>query len=985
MKKQLTWAHTPEGIVFSLAHCGQAVPFDDWAMISPKLDEESRLAIPVLSGHVEGETASVTADGDVELSTRAIAALKREHLLRLGLPPTLPHAVAIEGHGLISDDDFSVSYRFRDNRGRELVAPRRRGAFVEVGREIWTLSNPLHSLIERIDAFDSSEGQSRDERFLAWGEIRTFLPEDAIVDGYLQEMHVAFATATTLDFRTDERGEFNIDPVLVRKKTPRAQEDGATAPEAVPGDVLPPRDEYERSLPEAHGQALAKQFRRFGSAKDQYALGGGWYVVVDEPARQALQVVHEMQETTEAERRRFARNPHAVFRERLSEDLSEDVLNSLFYEPADYGDRVAEAGLWKPKVLPFLQQAAQGWLPPERVGLEIDGKEVPIDIQEIPQLRERVEKAIEEGEPTVEQNGTQIPASHEALRALETLEEETRAFRQPRLERHEPRPPRERQVLLLQEKDNVEELVYAKGDLTPRSGSAGTPGGLRSVLQRHQETGLAWMQKHWLEGTGGALLADDMGLGKTLVCLTFLLWMQLQNEARDRSEPVLIVAPTGLLKNWLDEHDKHLDPPGLGRAVKAYGAGLRALRHPGTGRLREGDSGAPVLRVSELERADYVLTTFETLRDYAHSFGRVRWSAMILDEAQKIKNPGALVTEECKAVASNADFVAALTGTPVENRLADLWSISDTCQPGILGSLNAFVRQYDTQSERSSEDLESLRRRLLEGEEPVRIPLILRRMKWQELEGLPEKHVQIQREAMPSEQAESYMRTVRYAQTCNRDLGAMLTSLHEMRKISLHPDWDADMPDDTYIKRSARFARAFGILDQIAEKAERVLVFLEFLDIQPILQGLIQRRYGLKRPPLIINGGVNGDRRKQLVDLFQQGQGFGAMILSPRAGGLGLTLTSANHVVHLSRWWNPAVEDQCTDRIYRIGQEKPVYVHIPLAVHPKVGEYSFDERLNLLLERKRELSRAVLGLAPTGETKSDFEELFQDTVGAVED
>jgi len=467
--------------------------------------------------------------------------------------------------------------------------------------------------------------------------------------------------------------------------------------------------------------------------------------------------------------------------------------------------------------------------------------------------------------------------------------------------------------------------------------------------------------------------------------------MQKANRARRNEHPILIVAPTGLLKNWYDEHVKHLEGAGLGELLKAYGSQLREIRRFGAGRDTESKSGAPALRVPELEEADWVLTTYETLRDYAHSFGRVHWAAMVMDEAQKIKNPGALVTEECKAVASNADFVIAMTGTPVENRLADLWSLVDTCEPGHLGSLNEFVHTYDVPEERDraivSQSLRELGERLLQDsrggeseESPSKGPVILRRMKWDELDGLPEKHTHLIRDEMPIEQARAYADVIAAAHNSPGDFSTMLKALHHMRQISLHPEWDSGLSDEDFIARSARVRVAFQMLDEIADKRERVLIFVEFLGFQPILQGILQRRYGLQHPPMIINGTVSGDRRKLLVDRFQEGDGFDAMILSPRAGGLGLTLTSANHVIHLSRWWNPAVEDQCTDRIYRIGQNRPIHVHLPLAIHPQFRDASFDECLNSLLGKKRRLSQEVLGLAAVQESKSDLTELFGGTV-----
>ena len=206
----------------------------------------------------------------------------------------------------------------------------------------------------------------------------------------------------------------------------------------------------------------------------------------------------------------------------------------------------------------------------------------------------------------------------------------------------------------------------------------------------------------------------------------------------------------------------------------------------------------------------------------------------------------------------------------------------------------------------------------------------------------------------------------------------MLRALAELKTLSLHPSLDAVDHDDAFIAASARLAATFEVLDGVAERGEKALVFVETLDMQTALLPLLRRRYGLAWLPHVISGRIPGRKRQALVQSFQDRSGFDVMLLSPKAGGVGLTLTAANHVVHLSRWWNPAVEDQCSDRVHRIGQEKTVHVHLPLAVHPELGERSFDLKLDALLESKRGLSRQVL--MPALFTKDDAASMFNETV-----
>lgn len=208
--------------------------------------------------------------------------------------------------------------------------------------------------------------------------------------------------------------------------------------------------------------------------------------------------------------------------------------------------------------------------------------------------------------------------------------------------------------------------------------------------------------------------------------------------------------------------------------------------------------------------------------------------------------------------------------------------------------------------------------------------------------------------------------------------GAMLELIHNMPRASLHPillDGGLDRGKLPNPNDSARMPVTLEVLDEVTLKDEKALVFLESLDLQdaPQLPTILQRRYGLKRLPMIINGEVGTTQRQDRVDLFQREQGFDVMLLSPKAGGVGLTLTDANHVIHLSRWWNPAVEDQCSDRVYRIGQTKDVHIYYPMAVLPDTPDASFDVQLQMLMQRKRDLARNLL--APPAFTKEDYAQL----------
>jgi hypothetical protein len=319
-----------------------------------------------------------------------------------------------------------------------------------------------------------------------------------------------------------------------------------------------------------------------------------------------------------------------------------------------------------------------------------------------------------------------------------------------------------------------------------------------------------------------------------------------------------------------------------------------------------------------------------------------------------------------------AEFVLTMTGTPIENRLADLWCIVDTAQPGLLGDLKTFSSRFEQKRDRT--DLAKLKERLDRGTRS-RPPIMLRRLKADHLPGLPEKHEHAVERRMPPIQADYYGKAVQEARA-DRSRGKLLQRL---RALSLHPLPPGAAADDQYIAASARYVEMFEILDRIHTAGEKALIFIEFLEPQAYLATLLQRRYRMGSPPLLINGAVTGRKRQERVDRFQAGlPGFDVILLSPRAGGVGITLTAANHVIHLSRWWNPAVEDQCTDRVCRIGQTKAVHVYYPAALFPDDEEHSFDRRLHALLVEKRSLSRDML--IPPAATDEDAQRLYNETI-----
>ncbi|MGP5929263.1 DEAD/DEAH box helicase [Corynebacterium glyciniphilum] len=461
------------------------------------------------------------------------------------------------------------------------------------------------------------------------------------------------------------------------------------------------------------------------------------------------------------------------------------------------------------------------------------------------------------------------------------------------------------------------------------------PSSVRTQLRDHQRRGLnwlAWMYRHRI----GAILADDMGLGKTLQVLSLLAW---EREAGDCDGPTLVIAPTSVLDTWQSEVARHV--PTLSVLVDHGGKKVAAAEF-----------------AEKAHVSDIVLTTYGTVGHNPDRYSDLVWGRVVVDEAQNIKNPGTVQSKAVRAI--RAGHHLALTGTPVENRLAELHSILDFCNPGLLGSAQAFQNRLAIPIERyqDSELMDRLRR-LVE-------PFILRRVKNDESMGLnlPEKREVIDTVPLTEEQAalyEAYTTSLEQriveAEGKGRS-GIILGALVRIKQICNHPahfsgDGSGLLRNGRH--RSKKVERLFEIVEDALDRDRKVLVFTQFPSFGEMLVPELQRQFGaLDDGVPVLHGGLSRSARSAIVDDFQSDSGPKVMILSTRAGGTGITLTRASVVVHIDRWWNPAVEDQATDRAYRIGQGRDV------TVHKLVTTGTLDERINDILSSKRELAGDIV-------------------------
>ncbi|WP_100332451.1 DEAD/DEAH box helicase [Bacillus xiapuensis] len=455
------------------------------------------------------------------------------------------------------------------------------------------------------------------------------------------------------------------------------------------------------------------------------------------------------------------------------------------------------------------------------------------------------------------------------------------------------------------------------------------PAQLHAELRPYQQLGMSWML--FLRSCGlGACLADDMGLGKTIQLISYLLHVK---EREKPETPALIICPTSVLGNWQKE-------------LERFAPSLRTVLHYGSTRHQEGDLQEAV------QGADVVLTSYGLSHLDFDVISPIEWSTVALDEAQNIKNAH---TKQSRAIRQlKGKHHIALTGTPMENRLSELWAIFDFTNHGYLSSLQQFQKNYIVPIEKDSN-----KTKVKQLQSKIR-PFLLRRTKTDpEVElNLPDKLEQKEYCPLTPEQAVLYEQLVRETMeeigtlSAFERRGLILKMLNKMKQLCNHPALylKEDHPHHV-IERSEKMNKLMELIDHIQERQEACLIFTQYIGMGELIQREIERRFGIAVP--FLNGSTSKEQRDRLVKNFQDG-GFPVFLLSLKAGGTGLNLTAANHVIHYDRWWNPAVENQATDRAYRIGQDR--FVH----VHKMIATGTLEEKIDLMLEKKQALNEEII-------------------------
>ncbi|MBO0794113.1 MAG: DEAD/DEAH box helicase, partial [Ktedonobacteraceae bacterium] len=470
------------------------------------------------------------------------------------------------------------------------------------------------------------------------------------------------------------------------------------------------------------------------------------------------------------------------------------------------------------------------------------------------------------------------------------------------------------------------------------------------TLRDYQKRGVAWLQ--YLEAMGlNPCLADDMGLGKTLEVIACLL---KEREQTTDIAPTLVIAPTSVLGNWHKE-------------IERFAPRLRALVHQGSTRLKEKQAFTEMCQAH-----DVILTSFALARLDEKLLQSLKWHRVVIDEAQNIKNPQAAQTRAILKL--TASHRLALTGTPVENRLRDLWSIFNFLNPGYLGKEAQFRKSFEIPIHKTNDLTRSTTlKKLVE-------PFILRRIKTDKriIDDLPDKIEQKMFCTLTPEQASLYEAVVKDVEEQLKGAegmqrrGLILSTLLRLKQICNHPAQFLQDGSAFSTERSHKFQRLGEMIEEVIDSGESALIFTQFTEIGDALERYLEHSQHYNT--YYLHGGTSVARRNRMISEFQDPETEPSLfILSLRAGGVGLNLTKANHVFHFDRWWNPAVEDQATDRAFRIGQRKSVFVHKFVAMG------TMEERIDAMIEDKKRLSSLVVGTDEAWLTELD-NDTFKDLI-----
>jgi SNF2 family DNA or RNA helicase len=912
------------------------IPVSNW----DELQIEYLSQIAILNELQNNGLADFTED-TCEVEILEILKLSETDKQILDLPNNYQFEIFIESDGVLSQSSFKFKYDFYDfSPNGTRLKTRRVGAIIYIDDTKYLLSKNQYKICEAIDDFnniiDSEKGNIINLKKLS--EIKKLSNENGLtLENFLNNQELFIPEKIKLSI--------NYDNGIL--------------------EILPTVD-LDNPL------GFTSTFDRLPTVRDIYPIsnndGETTRVIISDTQKSELKKIKNKRTISDRKTiQEIIEHPELIFNDEIV-DLN------IFYS-----DRVKEIGLYSPKFYPFTCPYKSQWIPGIMIKDKVHGeKRIYFKSQEkLSDFIELKEKAIKENKQTVQWEETEIPVEDAEI----FIKNAKKQFENPNKPIKKEKKI-EQEVLII--KENAEITEFSKNNELPVSLKHNfyEISNLQSEinLMEHQKEGISWLQSLFKENFAGGLLADDMGLGKTLQLLYFIEW---HSQYYDGNKPYLIVAPVSLLENWENEYQKFFSPQNL-PLLKLYGS--VTLTKENNHILNQQDA-------KHLQMKQIILTNYETVRSYQISLGLVDFSVIALDEAQKIKTPGTQITNACKAL--KADFKIATTGTPVENTLVDIWCLMDFVVPGLLGNAKDFAKKYQKPLSEEETDIKELTEKL-RNEIGV---FIKRRLKIDVAKELPIKHDNNNsriKKVMPTIQLDRYKQEIEMANDIDLEgvekRNQKLKSLWAVRDISDHPflleSQILNFTSEELISSSSKLQTTISILTDIKSKFEKVIIFADRRETQKMLQKIMYDTFGVFSS--IINGdtpttkqfeGKSKLSRQQTIDRFQSEEGFNVIIMSPIAAGVGLNVTKANHIIHYTRHWNPAKEEQATDRAYRIGQEKDVYVYYPMAIFPEdmrdengVKLKSFDEILDTLLNNKKNLASNTL--FPTEQAEITPDELF---------
>lgn len=872
-----------------------------------------------------------------------------------------PFSLEIDHNNYFGSPDFSYNYRFY--QGRNTVSVERKGVFVRARNRFYRLDHELYCLLQSIDDLNNSPKDERVqfEAYLKFRDINLFSEStDSTVDPYLKHQRILIPDKIELDIIAEENGRVSFCP----------------------------------SIPNVENEALRQTFMSMNNVDQVIHLidskgGGGVTLALSEPQREVLRRMQKVRHVSGEEKARFLSCPCSVF-----EGVAEYV------DLASYGPRVQGIGDFPFVVEPYREPVGifdglgadatnkkKKNNNNENVGLvftDFDGEKQCVKFDSVGQLKDFEKKcriASENGKMVVDFFEKTIRVTPQLLSSVQNLLYDIKPDELKK-------PVRRGQYLLIQTNDIISEYIELVAENDVKRELPEMPKSFRGKLKPHQVEGLAWLQRNYLLGRRGCLLADDMGLGKTLQVLCFIAWLiengELSPSTGDSElppwDPILIAMPLILLQNevWQNDIEKFFDPSIFSPFINLYGSELKKIKQ---GAGVETQLGQPMLDRNSLRKYRVIFTNYETMVNYQHSLGLVSLTLVVTDESQRHKTPNTKISHALKSLA--ARFRVSSTGTPVETTLNDTWNLFDFLQPGLLGSLSEFSKAYSAPTNNVCDAISQLKRRLkyeTNSTGPKKTSFLLRRDKANLANlGLPSKEIHRISCVLSPEQRDKHMQCMEML----KQVGpfSVINQLIQLyQHPALVPSYTAPTPEEA-LKGCHKLQMLLESLKKIRSKNEKVLIFTRYINAQQLLKNVIDSFFKLNVGIVNGIGSVGGEplrakrSRDFLIKQFQSKEGFDVLILSPDVAGFGITITEANHVIHYGRGWNPAKESQATDRVYRIGQTRDVHVYYLIAKDPKGKFKSFDERLDEVLEDRMKMASDFL--MPMPDSDQPGEELLQ--------